>query len=117
MIALAFASVLTIGLIGCSSQQVQTELAAPTIDPTSNVLEVTSSDQILWNGTPITLSRLEELLADVAAMEVEPELTYRPSAYAAYVRSVDVLRVIRNSGITSFGFVGNTKYQVIPAQP
>lgn len=50
--------------------------------------------------------------ADVG-LKVKPdgEIRFEPSPYADYEASACVLRYIKQSGATKFGFVGNEKYQ------
>ena len=45
-------------------------------------------------------------------MAVEPELQFEPEALASYELSARVLQIIKQSGVTKFGFVGNEKYRV-----
>jgi biopolymer transport protein ExbD len=52
------------------------------------------------------------LLADTTRMTPEPELQFEPEANASYDLSAKVLQVIKQSGVTKFGFVGNEKYRV-----
>ncbi|MBV7265752.1 ExbD/TolR family protein [Erythrobacter ani] len=84
----------------------------PDIDPIKNKLVLTSADQILWNGETITQGTLVTLLRDSTAMAVEPELQFEPEALASYDLSAKVLQIIKTSGVTKFGFVGNEKYRV-----
>ena len=48
----------------------------------------------------------------VGSMPVEPELQFEPEAAAAYDLAAKVLNIIKQSGVTKFGFVGNEKYRV-----
>ena len=75
-----------------------------------NTLSVDEGDRLRWNGAEITLDELAELLEQTRQMPTEPELRFEPSASASYETSAEVLRVIKQSGITKFGFVGNEKY-------
>ena len=84
----------------------------PPIDPVKNKLVIPPDDQLLWNAEPITLGQLGSNLQESATMPVEPELQFEPDALASYDRSATVLQVIKRSGITKFGFVGNEKYRV-----
>jgi len=44
-------------------------------------------------------------------------LQFLPSPDAPYDKSADALRVIKQSGVTKFGFVGNEKCRVVaPAE-
>jgi len=45
-------------------------------------------------------------------MPVEPELQFQPDANASYDLSAQVLNIIKGSGVTKFGFVGNEQYRV-----
>ena len=81
------------------------------IEPVKNKLVLTSTDQILWNGTPINQGQLVETLQTTTTMSVEPELQFEPEALASYDLSAKVLQIIKLSGVTKFGFVGNEKYR------
>ena len=82
------------------------------IDPIKNKLVLTATDQILWNAEVINQGQLVTLLQETQAMAVEPELQFEPEANASYDLSAKVLQVIKGSGVTKFGFVGNEKYRV-----
>jgi biopolymer transport protein ExbD len=81
------------------------------IDPVKNKLVLTAQDQILWNATPINQGQLVTTLAETTGMTPEPELQFEPEALASYEISAQVLRIIKQSGVTKFGFVGNEKYR------
>lgn len=82
------------------------------IDPVKNKLVLSAADQILWNGEVITPGQLRTLLNETTRMAVEPELQFEPEAQASYDISAKVLQIIKGSGVTKFGFVGNEKYRV-----
>ncbi len=84
----------------------------PPIDPVKNKLIITEDDAILWNGEAITEGILVERLQSSLLLPVEPELQYEPLAAASYDKSVRVLNIIKASGVTKFGFVGNERYRV-----
>lgn len=84
----------------------------PPVDPIKNKLVLTPSNEILWNGTPINPGELVANLQTSMAMTVEPELQFEPEANASYELSAQVLNIIKASGVTKFGFVGNEKYRV-----
>jgi biopolymer transport protein ExbD len=88
---------------------------APLVDPIKNKLVLTPTDEILWNGTPIDQGILVANLQRSLAMPVEPELQFEPEAQASYDLAAKVLSIIKNSGVTKFGFVGNEKYRVFDA--
>ncbi|MEM1401402.1 MAG: biopolymer transporter ExbD [Pseudomonadota bacterium] len=82
------------------------------IDPVKNKLVITADDRLLWNAVDITPSQLVTTLQETTAMAVEPELQFEPDQLASYDRSSKVLQIIKSSGVTKFGFVGNEKYRV-----
>ncbi len=84
----------------------------PDIDPVKNKLVLSSADQILWNGETISQGQLVTLLQESTRMAVEPELQFEPEAQASYDLAAKVLQIIKGSGVTKFGFVGNEKYRV-----
>jgi len=82
------------------------------VDPIKNKIVLTPDNEILWNGTPITPNTLVANLQTSLTYAVEPELQFEPEAQAAYDLSAKVLNIIKQSGVTKFGFVGNEKYRV-----
>ena len=83
----------------------------PPIDPIKNKLVLTQQNEILWNAQPITMSELATNLQQSLTIDPEPELQFEPEALASYDLSARVLNVIKASGVTKFGFVGNEKYR------
>lgn len=83
----------------------------PPIDPIKNKLVLTQTNEILWNAQPITMSELAANLQQSLTIDPEPELQFEPEALASYELSARVLNVIKASGVTKFGFVGNEKYR------
>jgi biopolymer transport protein ExbD len=81
------------------------------VDPVKNKLILTQTDQILWNGTVIDSGQLVTLLSDTTRMAVEPELQFEPEPLASYDITAKVLQIIKQSGVTKFGFVGNERYR------
>ena len=81
------------------------------LDPVKNKLVLTQQDIILWNGQSLNPGQLRETLARTATMNPEPELQYEPEPLASYELSAKVLQIIKASGVTKFGFVGNDKYR------
>jgi biopolymer transport protein ExbD len=88
---------------------------APEVDPIKNKIVLTPNNEILWNGTPIDQGVLVANLQTSLAMPVEPELQFEPEAQASYDLAAKVLNIIKASGVTKFGFVGNEKYRVFEA--
>ena len=85
-----------------------TDLPPP--DTVKNKVVLTQDNSILWNGETVTDGQLVSLLQETLTYEVEPELQFEPEPEAAYDLSAKVLNIIKGSGVTKFGFVGNEKY-------
>ncbi|WP_120717056.1 ExbD/TolR family protein [Tsuneonella amylolytica] len=81
------------------------------IDPIKNKIVLSPTDEILWNGTPINDGELVRNLEATKAITPEPELQFEPDQQASYDLSIRVLNVIKGSGVSKFGFVGNEKYR------
>ena len=81
------------------------------IDPIKNKISLTQTDEILWNGQPIDESTLVANLNQTKAMKPEPELQFEPEALASYELSARTLDIIKRTGVTKFGFVGNERYR------
>ena len=84
----------------------------PPVDPIKNKIVLTPANEILWNGTAINQGELVSNLQTSLTYAVEPELQFEPEANASYDLSAKVLNIIKASGVTKFGFVGNEKYGV-----
>ncbi|VAW05453.1 Biopolymer transport protein ExbD/TolR [hydrothermal vent metagenome] len=80
------------------------------IDPVKNRLGITATNQILWNDSPVSLNRVRTYLDQTKSMVPEPELQFQPDPLAAYLTVDRTLAVIKKSGVTKFGFVGNEQY-------
>ncbi|MEO0698344.1 MAG: biopolymer transporter ExbD [Pseudomonadota bacterium] len=110
---LLLAALSSLALAGCAQGgDPDAPESAATVQPTVNTLTIVGSGSLRWNDTDITLDELAELLEQTRQMPTEPELQFRPSAGASYEKSAEILRVIKQSGITKFGFVGKEKYPV-----
>jgi biopolymer transport protein ExbD len=89
----------------------------PHIDPVKNKLILTQANTILWNGSPITQGNLVSLLQATKAMAVEPELQFQPEAFANYEMANQIIKIITDSKVTKFGFVGNENYATFTKAP
>lgn len=87
------------------------DCVTPDLGIVSNKLILSEHDQLYWNGEPISEAQLAAVLAEAKAMPVEPELQFEPSAQASYETSLRTLDIIKLSGVTRFGFVGNERYR------
>ena len=91
---------------------VPSDAPTPDVDPIKNKIVLTPANEILWNGNPITDSELVANLQHTLRFATEPELQFEPEPNASYDLSARVLNIIKASGVTKFGFVGNEKYRV-----
>ncbi|MBE5073851.1 biopolymer transporter ExbD [Erythrobacteraceae bacterium E2-1 Yellow Sea] len=104
--------------IPVATHSVDIDLPAPSenppdavIDPIKNKLVLTQAGEILWNAEPVSQGELVTLLQETLTIQPEPELQFEPEAQASYDLSAKVLNIIKASGVTKFGFVGNEKYR------
>jgi biopolymer transport protein ExbD len=84
----------------------------PPVEPIKNKIVLTAQNEILWNGEPLSPNQLINNLNATKVIVPEPELQFEPEPRASYDISAKVLQVIKASGVTKFGFVGNEKYRV-----
>ena len=80
-------------------------------DKVRNVLTITANDTILWNGQPVSEAELNTLLHEAVALRPEPVIELAPDGRASYEQSARVLRLVKLSGTTRLGFVGNERYR------
>ena len=83
------------------------------IDPVKNVLSINAQDQVLWNGSPVTLQQLRSFLDTTQQMNPIPELHLQPDATARYEMVDQVLAVTKQAHVQKMGFVGNEYYMSI----
>ncbi|HQS98065.1 MAG: biopolymer transporter ExbD [Novosphingobium sp. 16-62-11] len=81
-----------------------------TVDPIKNKLVLNNAGQILWNGVPTTTGELVSLLRATKGMSPEPELQFQPEEYASYEIANQMMKIITDSKVTKFGFVGNENF-------
>ena len=82
----------------------------PPIEPTKNKLVITQAGQVLWNGTPVTLTQLRTYLDVSQQMNPVPELHLQPEPNARYELVDEVMAVTKRAKVTKMGFVGNEAY-------
>lgn len=87
------------------------------IDPVKNKVMITREGEILWNGELVTQGELVSTIEQSLLLPVEPELQFEPDEFTAYETTAEVLKIIKNSGATKFGFVGNERYRVFDGGP
>jgi biopolymer transport protein ExbD len=85
----------------------------PPINPVKNILSINRQDQVLWNGTPVTMQQLRAYLDTTQQMNPIPELHMQPDATARYEIVDEVLAVTKQAHVQKMGFVGNEYYMNI----
>ena len=80
------------------------------IKPEVNKVFIADSGVIMWNGAPINVTQLADYLERTKDIEPTPELQLEPHPNARYVIVDNVLAVIKRSGVSGLGFVGNERY-------
>jgi biopolymer transport protein ExbD len=85
----------------------------PPIDPVKNTVAINAQDQILWNGSPVTMVQLRQYLDTTQQMNPIPELHLQPDATARYEVVDEVLATTKKAHIQKMGFVGNEYYTAI----
>ena len=90
--------------------QNQQNTPPPPILPVKNRVSVTPAGEILWNGSPISLTILRQYLDQTQQMNPIPELHLEPDAQARYEVVDEVLAVAKRANVEKMGFVGNERY-------
>ena len=80
------------------------------VKPLKNKVVLTYDNKVLWNNQQVNNGQLVALLQQTLQMKPEPELQFQPEAGASYELSVNALNIIKASGVTKFGFVGNEQF-------
>ena len=85
----------------------------PPIDPIKNVVTINQKNQVMWNGSPVTLPQLRTYLDATQQMNPIPELHLQPDATARYELVDEVLAVTKQAKVQKMGFVGNEYYMSV----
>jgi biopolymer transport protein ExbD len=83
----------------------------PVVDSVKNKVIVDPAGTVQWNGSPVDLVTLQQYLEQTKTMNPEPELHFQPDPAAKYEKVDTVLAVIKRSGISKLGFIGNEQYR------
>lgn len=110
--------------IPVATHAVSIDLPNPNTPPPDTVIKrdknkvvIMPNNDIQWNGTSMTLGQLRGALNATLAMKPEPELQFQPDGQAPYETTAVVLNVIKGSGVSAFGFVGNEQYGAFGKAP
>ena len=82
-----------------------------------NKVSITPQSVITFNNQPVTADQLAALLKATAQIHPEPELQFQPDQSAPYDATAKVLNVIKSTGVSAFGFVGNEQFQHFAKAP
>ena len=88
----------------------QPQNTPPPINPIKNTLSIYNQDQVLWNGSPVSMQQLRSYLDATQQMNPIPELHLQPDATARYEIVDQVLAVTKKAHVQKMGFVGNEYY-------
>lgn len=80
------------------------------VDPVINKIVILPTNEILWNGTQVSLDQMAQYLDQTKAMNPEPELQFQPSPTTGYEIVDFALARIKRAEVEKFGFVGNEQY-------
>ena len=84
----------------------------PPVDAQKNKIIIDANDNVTWNGTPVTSDeQLDQYLQATLQIQPEPELHFQPTPDARYEKVDKVLAIIKRSGISKLGFIGNEQYR------
>ena len=90
--------------------QDQANQPPPPVDPVKNKVVITASNQILWNGSPVSPQQLRLYLDATQQMDPIPELHLQPEPNARYGLVDEVLAITKRAHVEKMGFVGNEAY-------
>ncbi|MFM5886503.1 MAG: ExbD/TolR family protein [Novosphingobium sp.] len=110
--------------IPVATHAVSIDLPNPSAPPPDTIIKrdknkvvVMPDSSILWNATPMNESQLLGALQSTLAIKPEPELQFQPDPQAPYDTTAKVLNIIKGSGVTAFGFVGNEQFSEFGRAP
>ncbi len=81
------------------------------VEPDKNKISIDPAGVVSWNGAPVDDITLRQYLDQTTQLAPEPELHFQPDAAARYETVDRVLAVIKRSGVTKLGFIGNEQYR------
>lgn len=83
----------------------------PPVDPQKNKVSIDPAGTVAWNGAPVDTVTLQQYLEQTTQINPEPELHFQPDPQARYAKVDEILAVIKRSGVTKLGFIGNEQYR------
>jgi biopolymer transport protein ExbD len=89
----------------------QSPLNQQVVQPDKNTISIDPTGQVAWNGVPVDDVTLRQYLDASLQLPTEPELHFQPDPQSRYERVDQVLAIIKRSGVTKMGFIGNEQYR------
>jgi biopolymer transport protein ExbD len=109
--------ILFIVTIPIQTHAVKLDMPTPTDVPLTDApsvvidLEIDFDGTVIWNGSPVAnRASLRFYLADIGAVEEQPEIHLRPNRLARYEAVARVLADAQSLGVTKIGFVGTGEF-------
>ena len=87
-----------------------TQSTPPPVLPDKNTVSISPTGTVAWNGAPVDMVTLAQYLEATKNMKPEPELHFQPDPNAKYEKVDQTLAVVKRSGVTKLGFIGNEQY-------
>ncbi len=81
------------------------------VEPDKNKISIDAAGVVSWNGTPVDDLTLRQFLDQTTQLDPEPELHFQPDANARYEVVDRILAVVKRSGVSKLGFIGNEQYR------
>lgn len=76
-----------------------------------NTVHIDAADRLFWNGQRLDRQELLNQLAMTAQTAPDSVLRFEPDSAASYDASAKTIALIKDSGISRFGFSGNERYR------
>ena len=80
------------------------------LKPDKGSIVINGDDTITWNGNPVNMVQLRQLLDATQQLDPTPELHMQPESEARYEIVDEVLAETKRAQVQKMGFVGNEYY-------
>jgi len=81
------------------------------VEADKNKISINAAGVVSWNGAPVDDITLRQYLDATTQLDPEPELHFQPDAAARYETVDRILAVVKRSGVSKLGFIGNEQYR------
>ncbi len=86
----------------------QSDTQPPDVVEQPITITVQSDGQILWNGTPSSLTDINSYVLDAAKKDPQPEVHIAADKRARYQKIADVLFIVQRGKLKKIGFAGDS---------